>query len=59
MGRPLDDGVYRNCHTPGIGEQRTKGSTYFPMLGQVESPVNCVAASETAFWPEEAWATFR
>ena len=40
MGHPLCGGVYRNCHTRGIGEQQTKGSTCCTMLAQGESAVN-------------------
>src|ERR1700676_2730587 len=47
MGRLLDDGAHRSCHTRGIGEQEPKASTFatcFPMLAQVESPVNSTGA---------------
>lgn len=49
MGRPLDDGVHRSCHTRDIDEQETKGYTYQSMLTQVELAVNLVAGRERLF----------
>ena len=48
MTRALDDGIFRSCHTWGIGERGTMASTsstWFAMLAQVESPVNSIGAS--------------
>ena len=47
MMRALYDGIFRSCHTWGIGERETRASTstWFLMLAQVDSPVNSIGAN--------------
>jgi hypothetical protein len=57
MMRALYDGIFRSCHTWGIGERETRVSTWFSMFARVESPVNSTGASGNVRWEKLKSAT--